>query len=687
MTQLPLGVLLVAFLMLEIVIVVVPIYVLVSSDESERLKWSRSAALTVQEASNKVGPSLELIYISLLGLQGFVAASLKTIPDHRLPPEQRIQYTPLFSNFALTLLPSINNIDESGAGFVFELHPGGVLAELFPPNATKTNDVQDDFTHDPVSTWAYINAAGAPVTYARRLTKPGLNPESALRESVAIEGGIAVFSTTTNLSNWWGNVIARLQLDDFLEAIHFDEMMKKNGLNWGIATADGAEPLWVAGSPDSLLVDGQLTVPGYGNSLETTIFSSGSKIGLRLCVRAQHLHQQANSSNLTMIIVLGSLLSLSLLAIINCILFSTTRVYTGEEHAPKRAPFAMTIVAVDHGEDLGRTMSSEAWLASVNEFNGRVRQSVERHRGYLSQSLLQHCHVIVTRSIDAAIHLSYDLIEDLMARPIAYSAGSCHSSGSLRVLVTCHWCESISQVSPELNYEGSDVLYAVKFFRAAALPNRVVASWTAMEVSRGMRSVQVAESGTVELRDIVEEQEWSVVFDPNSKLLAKGLLTPVELEVSSGAPPMIQAAPMSASGIDNPLRNPSRSLHDESVSSVHSDPRGQALRTLSKRVVQMDASSRLTASAEAALKRCFAGPSELLGVDYEDVRFTLGTIFCALSILLDSFASKERQNILRRLAVANSLSFGPLLLEELSVRCLVQSKLVFFQQDGSIQVV
>ena len=662
---LPIPIAVVGLLVLLAVSIAVPLFLLNSSDANTEAIETQNAAETAQELANLIGPTLEFVHVTLLGLQGFVAASFKTLPNISLPPAQRIQMIPLFSQFAASLIPSnVLDIGPNNAGFTFELHPGGVLTQMYPPNTTATSQAVDDFVVDNSSTWEYINDNGTGnVLVVETVVLPDGN------STIAVEGGIAVFGSSANLSSWWGNIVVTLRMDLLVDSLHVADVLDQKGYFWCLVT-DEAVPRWVDGSAST----SHDSMPGEG---PTTTMPIGTTPGFVLQMRSKVVNRSATPTNVTLVIIFGTFASLFAIAFINFVVFMFSLEYTGRDHAPKYAPFALTVVAIDHGEDLCRVLPSDAGTEMIDEFNKRVQKVLKNHRAFLSQSLLRHCHVIVTRSIDASVHLSYELIEGLRDDPMWVTLPN-GTRIQIRALVSCHWCEDATPVDEDLNFEGFDVLYAIKFFRSAAIPDRVVASRSAKELARSMATVHVVDHGFVVLRDILEEQECFVLFDPKSKQLRAALDEPVE---SSTLVALIPFGGRISNGTPIDF-GASGSVQDANVRNSKSQSQSGTAANLNKKSDLIGQATNLSAGVEAGLKRAFSGPSELLDIEFDEVRVTLSIIFSALSILFDSFAASERPNILRRLATVNGLPVGPQLLDELSVRCLLQSKLVFNQRLG-----
>ncbi|KEG09458.1 hypothetical protein DQ04_05191040 [Trypanosoma grayi] len=442
---------------------------------------------------------------------------MKSVPPFNGTVEERVE-NQSFDRF-YGVAEMLNSTTKFVATFI--LAPGGVSLQAVPQNSTLyyydflayDNDTGDPPVLESIDT-AQIAVLG-PLYH-------GIPPIDAGWQLVVRN---PVYNVTNishgSRNNFWGFVFIVQDVDAMMDANRIDEKTREKELDYLIYTTERATnkifPIRYSVKSNPTQEELQHFIMTGTNR---TVLRS--RIRWYLCMRTTY-HEPLLSRSVTVVIVVSAVISSIFVFLIGAsVVLTCLREYDGRDHAPKMAPFAMAIIGPCSGELLWELAPDH--MVQVSDRLAEVQwREIVRHRAYRGIQMHPYTTTIITRTVDAAVQLCFDILEELQAQPIdgplRHILGE---DGRLLIACTVHWCTDatvrVETVSGSMRYEGPDVVYGGRMWVFAA-PNEVSISRAARDAAVNMRDTQVHPLGSVFIRGVAERQDLFTITDPQNKRL------------------------------------------------------------------------------------------------------------------------------------------------------------------------
>lgn len=691
-----------------VVLLICAFSVAIYADAIQRAKHTSDKNNMLAGVRGRISVSLDAAVTSVRALEGFITARFQSMPNKSDPTLGRLynQDIPGVADLAAALLNTSRYVS------YFYTFPGGMLSQWFPASNQYTRGLDVLVPSNP-SYWSnQWSVETGNILVEPRLLRIGTSSSMGVFIRVPIFNSSTVFG----MQNWWGNVAG---------AILFDEIVKY------LQLADGsiAGPNWVvqidAFNATSILaptmIDERVTrnhtdLLGRPSDLEATVvLSNNASWRLRFWFAGSNRYALSGDGYAVVPVIVAPIaVAVLIVIVVNVVHAYATRRYDGLLHAPKQVPLAFMVVGIVRGHELW-TLDAETFVQASEQLRERVEAAVTNHRGYVTQVLAPHSFSVVTRSVDAAVHLSFSLIEELELDPIYFSmtvpqpnlnesgmSSSTSSSADLEehhipLQITCaiHWCRHVDvSVEPEereFRYTGKSVVYTSKLFSAAmqqSVGADIWLSFDACRVAEYMSGVSIAPAGEVQFLRTPALQEVFTITDPDSVLLKNAAISAKEAKEAHDALSCKQKAVCQHYSSDSAhyQRNDVVLMHDDvAVSPRRVDRRtslmsqpdgadGHARSLLGS--IKMD-TTLLYPMPTPALRTMFEEIFDPLAdtypqYEFQDLLHLFTHFYNAFFTMLKPFAASERDNVLRRLAVSFALPQQQLL-GHLSVICALQS--------------
>jgi hypothetical protein len=488
------------------------------SSEQERSLVQRRVRATTTGALNTA------IY-SVRRLESFLVSRFDTVPDISAPANERIagQVFPELAVLASQLLTAANPV------VLLYSFPGAALAQVFPSGAVG-GDLLNSTLRDSV---LYSAATGNILVESPRV----VNGSNGIIIRVPIYNSSTEFIPSVT---WWGNAVGSVAADKMVEL-----MQQRDGTIAG--TAWNVRITMGLGVSGVVMIDERLTNPepptGPAAFVDIIALSANSTWVYEYWDLSPNVIWLDTWYRIVVLALVPIAVSTVVVAWANVVFAMAMREYSGADHAPKNPPMAIATIGIAHASELW-VMCPDVLLDAEDRLHQRVLLIAEAHRAYVSRATAQHSYTLVTRSIDAAIHLSFTLVEDLERNPIMMELSgsgrktSDHSLKTyikpLQVVCTVHWCKDVQVACDKVDndhmifYEGRSVLFASRLYSYAIARNdggQVLISRDTWELAKGMRGVSTSFYDEVHFRQMLIPQEVFSITDPGSELMQKAAIT------------------------------------------------------------------------------------------------------------------------------------------------------------------
>lgn len=490
--------------------------------EHESLDSTITIAIT-----RKVEIAVKKAVVGTLALEGFILSRFTRIPNVSLQAGQRVEVFPdIFDNVAA------GNESTPMSGFV--VLSSGAVSQVYPPVMTHQYPLGNDLYHQSPASFALEVSSNA-----TSLVSPVLLYGSTW--GIAVRIPIHNGTDELSLSTWWGTVIGFLSFELLVAAM-------RRGGSGGFVSSESS--LLLLEAWDSVN-QSWFTILDERRFVDMTHHYEEIVVELPLSPRSQWriVLFMKDPPLLLLRGGMGALIGLMPLVVAavivgaaNILFAYATRVYTGIDHAPKQAPMAHVSIGIAQGNELWM-LQPDVMVAAHQQLQQRLTHVIRSHRGYQTRVFADHSYCVVTRSIDAAVHLSFSLIESLESDPIllnlqpkptaqrsanasglqqftfgasttvgsraalipdlSLNAGSISTQSSrrnasvdsrdnslavatpLHVVCSIHWCFDVAVdfdiVAHEYGYEGKSILFASKLFAAAVSRSNGSDVWLSQE--------------------------------------------------------------------------------------------------------------------------------------------------------------------------------------------------------------
>ncbi|ORC86025.1 uncharacterized protein TM35_000312110 [Trypanosoma theileri] len=555
-----------------IVCIAVPITVFQARDRRER---ERRWRLEISEADRLASAfrSTVIDAISLThGMEGFTLGSMTSLPPFNGTVEERIkdQMFPRFNQVASKMHSTTKFVQ------AFILAPGAVVLQTFPENDEMTKyDFLDPKNElgDPTAIESIDNASVFAFGPLHRAL-----PSFPGEWQLIIRNPIYNVTDVADASrdNFWGFSLVIQDVDAMMDANLLNESTQKNGLDYLIYTVRRK-------TGESIPIRFSLNPNPTYEEMKDFIDTGTNRAVLRnrltwyICLRSVHKEPELTRTAIVIIIVSAVFGSLLIFLVGTFMVLICIRDYEGWKHAPKTTPFAIAVIGPCNGEELWE-LAPECMVHVSERLTAVQRREIVRHRAYEGVQLHPYTTTVVARSVESALQLCFDILEELQSHPIDNNLQELLGDDG-RLLLACavHWCtdarvrmETINRI---IRYEGPDVVYSGRMWVFAS-PNEVCISNAARNVVNNIPGLKIELLGSVFLRGVSERQDLYTISDPSNKRLQAASMA-AKAHTSNNNLPMIPSSMETAAG--NPLSmdpgllqpNPftSREAHGSSIDS------------------------------------------------------------------------------------------------------------------------
>lgn len=507
------------------IVTIVTFVVAAVVDDQTRKSSDQKKILVQRRVRASTTGALNTAIYSVRRFEAFIASRFDTIPNISAPARVRSagQVFPELAVLANQLLTADNPV------LLLYSFPGAVTAQVFPSGSVGA-DLLNSSLRDSV---LHSAATGNILVESPR----------AVNGSYGIVIRVPIYNSSTDFDpavTWWGNAVGSVAASKML-ALMVQRDGTIAGTNWNVRITMGV------GAAGVVMVDERTTNADppmrAADFVDAIVLSANST----WVYEYWDLHPDVIWLHTWHRVIVLALVPISVAVVVmawaNVVYALAMREYSGADHAPKNPPMAMAMVGIAHGSELW-VMCPDVLLDAEARLQQRVLLIAEAHRAYVARTTAQHSHTLVTRSIDAAIHLSFTLVEDLQRNPIMMElGGSGRGSGGgsqkifikpLQVVCTVHWCKDVQVACDKfeddqmITYEGRSVLFASRLYSYAIDRNdggQILISRDTWELAKGMRGVSTSFYDEVHFRQMLIPQEVFTITDPSSELLHKATIT------------------------------------------------------------------------------------------------------------------------------------------------------------------
>lgn len=507
------------------VVAIVTFVVAAVVDDESRKSTEQKRALVERRVRATTAGALNTAIYSVRRLEAFIASRFDTVPNISAPARDRIvgQIFPELAVLASQLLIPTNPV------LLLYSFPGAVTAQVYP-----SGNVGSDLLNSTLRDSVLHSAATGNILVESPRTVNG---------TYGIIIRVPIYNSSTEFTpslTWWGNAVGSVTVGKMLALMQQHDGTIA-GSEWNVRITMGV------GAAGVLMIDERNKNPnppsGPADFIDVIVLSANSTWVYEYWDLSPDVIWLHTWHRCVVLALVPIAVSVVLVAWANVVYAMAMREYSGSDHAPKNPPMAMATIGIAHAAELW-VMCPDVLLDAEDRLRQRVLLIAEAHRAYVSRATAQHSYTLVTRSIDAAIHLSFTLIEDLQRNPIMMELGSSGSGKSdrsqkifikpLQVVCTVHWCKDVQVACDKVDddqmifYEGRSVLFASRLYSYAISRNdggQVLISKDTWELAKGMRGVSTSFYDEVHFRQMLIPQEVFSITDPGSELMRKAAIT------------------------------------------------------------------------------------------------------------------------------------------------------------------
>lgn len=261
-------------------------------------------------------------------------------------------------------------------------------------------------------------------------------PRSLIDAALGFVVRIPVYINTsvTGFSTWWGNVVGMITFEDYVNSILLDDGTIA-GSQWVVAMFCVNSSSGSGVASFVVVVDERLS-RGISSEQQATAFALGKAAMTSTAVLSANAtiivyywnYGDADAVEVDILrsfdmlpVILGPMMLAVVIAVACNVLYALmSRKYESCDHAPKRPPFAMLLIGIARSEEWW-IQQPEAFADALKQVSQRLDREIEHHKAYSIRSPVPHAFAVVGRSVDAAIHIAFAMIESLERKPIEMS--------------------------------------------------------------------------------------------------------------------------------------------------------------------------------------------------------------------------------------------------------------------------